>query len=191
MSEYKETNVDSSIFNRFSNWFTAKKVIAQCLRFKRITKAFAKKESNTDIDEQLSNYGPITLKELQLAETAILRDVQREHFKEEILVLKWRVPWETGSEAAKLQLKEMQQSLSTRPIYRWGWSSTRRRSASAETSRDISQASSHHTDHHQTSSYCNEAPRKRDNSQCSSWTWLLDHGSFICHLNHYCKVHCL
>ena len=73
---------DTSIFNRFSSWYTAKRAVAYCNRFKNQLKYRLKKESKTPLR------GPLSLEELRQAELTILKVLQHEHFGDEIKVLK-------------------------------------------------------------------------------------------------------
>jgi len=79
---------ETSRLDRFSDWLTARKAVAMCLRLKNQLRKGKKSQQSSDRkDVNKNSVGPITLEELRQAEIAILRSVQQEHFKQEIQVL--------------------------------------------------------------------------------------------------------
>ena len=65
--------------NRFSNWFSAKRAVAACLRFKQCLK-----EMKEVLRTNPSRFQLVNVEKIGQAETEIIRSLQYEHFKDEI-----------------------------------------------------------------------------------------------------------
>ena len=77
----------------FSDWYRAKRAVALCLKFKdslcnRIVKKPLKGECIRSMQHDLQQYQPVTVSDLQRAETEIVRIAQYDSFREEINALK-------------------------------------------------------------------------------------------------------
>ena len=71
---------ETSRLDRFYNWFRAKRAVVVCLRFKRCLKEVRKSER-----VKPACYQPVNMEEIGRSEREIIRCLQYEHFKEEIL----------------------------------------------------------------------------------------------------------
>ena len=69
------TNFELTRFDYFSNWFSLKRAVALCLRFK------------ANLRSPMKVLGPVTVEELKRAEKEIIRIVQCHAFKEKIALL--------------------------------------------------------------------------------------------------------
>ena len=74
-SGFLPTDFELTRFDYFSNWFSLKRAIALCLRFK------------ANLRSPMKVLGPVTVEELQRAEKEIIRIVQCHAFKDEIALL--------------------------------------------------------------------------------------------------------
>ena len=86
--EYFET----SILDRFSDWFRAKTAVALCLQLKNDLKKRIKEKVPEDQERNLSGYQSShcqrpMVDDLAHTELEIIRSLQREHFEDEIKVL--------------------------------------------------------------------------------------------------------
>ena len=73
---------ETSRLDRFASWFRAKRAVAVCLRLKRCLKKGKKSER-----VRPACYQPVNVEEIGHAEKEIIRCLQYEHFKDEILAL--------------------------------------------------------------------------------------------------------
>ena len=73
---------ETSRLDRFASWFRAKRAVAVCLRLKRCLKKEKKSER-----VRPACYQPVHVEEIGRAEKEIIRCLQYEHFKDEILAL--------------------------------------------------------------------------------------------------------
>ena len=83
---------ETNRLDRFSEWHRAKRAVAVCLRLKDLLKNREVKKSpslkpKSKVVAAPPQYQRVGLDELQRAELEITRDVQYEHFKEEIKIL--------------------------------------------------------------------------------------------------------
>ncbi|KAK3745210.1 hypothetical protein QZH41_004249 [Actinostola sp. cb2023] len=87
-----EANPDpvTEIIERFSSWNRLKRIAAWILRYKsKLQQATARRKANDHVKFQaVSEIHPIEVVELQNAESALLRHVQKRCFSEELLILK-------------------------------------------------------------------------------------------------------
>ena len=74
-SGFLPTDFELTRFDYFSNWFSLKRAVALCLRFK------------ANLRSPMKVLGPVTVEELQRAEKEIIRIIQCHAFKEEIALL--------------------------------------------------------------------------------------------------------
>ncbi|KAK3752434.1 hypothetical protein QZH41_003515 [Actinostola sp. cb2023] len=80
----------TEIIERFSSWNRLKRIAAWILRYKsKLQQATARRKANDHVKFQaVSEIHPIEVVELQNAESALLRHVQKRCFSEELLILK-------------------------------------------------------------------------------------------------------
>ena len=77
------------VFQQFSSWYLLKKFVAWMLRFKgRLRRAVAKRKQGQELQfPKEMKISPIDVDELRDAERAIIKLVQSQTFKEELLSL--------------------------------------------------------------------------------------------------------
>ena len=73
---------------RFSTWFTAKRAVANCLRYVRKLKEICRRRRDGDNDRTLPQEGQVCLRDLVEAEVMILKNVQEQVFAPEVVALK-------------------------------------------------------------------------------------------------------
>ena len=84
-----EKNTLNQLFRHFSQWYRLKKFVAWLLRYRaNLRKAALQRKSGSMPDNQVISIEPMTVEELDMAESVILAHVQKESFKEEIAILK-------------------------------------------------------------------------------------------------------
>ena len=76
----------------FSGWYRANRVVAVCLRYQRIPpdRVHGRMTQTEGVNTRFASHKhqPVNVEELQAAEEEIIRETQREAFKEEITKLK-------------------------------------------------------------------------------------------------------
>ena len=87
VEDHKMTTV-SKLFEHFSQWYRLKKFVAWMLRYRENLRLAVQRCKISSLPQaKYARLIPITVEELQRAETEIFKYVQREEFAEEISIL--------------------------------------------------------------------------------------------------------
>ncbi|XP_071477081.1 uncharacterized protein [Diadema antillarum] len=86
-TQTKPSSFDLERFNRFSSWHQLKRAVANCERYKTQLRRRCEEKSSTTTERVISPR-PLTVDDLQKAQTEIIKHVQEQWFDEEIQILR-------------------------------------------------------------------------------------------------------